>query len=346
MLKHSIKEHNFINSYIRSWNYYRIAKLAGENGLIIYGTFSEHETSEYNFFSLVFNNICEGAEILSGIDFTGGTILCIEALENGEESDVNLVVFTDKEYTINFRCGKDYRLSLLRYLGFSYKNVYGTKKYNEEVAVYNYVLDDKYFTGLQTHNLPDGFSLEVKSYCHMEKGRKFAALEKCELKKNCNTVYQYTSRYNHAKVFSDFIYHRNGHRYYPFHVDLYGISYIDVDILDVFHYVPQGYDNDYCAVCGESFIVTDIHYDKETNMVAYGGCYWGSTNDVMVGDFSQPLNFDPRLVSIRKIVDPEYEECDDISFAAWDNGILVVKVDYAGRQTLISTEQLIMERQV
>ncbi|MBQ2802274.1 MAG: hypothetical protein IJF07_00030 [Lachnospiraceae bacterium] len=33
------------------------------------------------------------------------------------------------------------------------------------------------------------------------------------------------------------------------------------------------YDNDYESVCGESFIITDIHYDPVTNLIAYGGCF-------------------------------------------------------------------------
>lgn len=166
-------------------------------------------------------------------------------------------------------------------------------------------------------------------------------LEKCRLKKKEKAIYEYISYYDHAKAFCDFIYHKNGHRYYPFHEQLYGISYLDIDTLEVFHYVPQGYDNDYGAVCGESFIVTDIHYDKETDLISYGGCYWGSTCDVMAGDFSQPLNFDPRLVSVHEIIDPEYEECDDINFAVWENGILRVAVDYEGKQVEISGRELL-----
>ena len=65
------------------------------------------------------------------------------------------------------------------------------------------------------------------------------------------------------------------------------ISYLDLDTLEVYNYIPEGYQHDCEILLGESFIITDIHYDRESGLIAYGGCYWAGPPNVMVGDFSR-----------------------------------------------------------
>ena len=95
----------------------------------------------------------------------------------------------------------------------------------------------------------------------------------------------------------------------------------------MFHYIPKGRDSIYDSYCGESFIITGIYYDISTNLVAYEGCYWAGTSDVMVGDLTNPLSFNSKLISIYEIVDPEYEEMDDVDFYEWKEESLSVKLD-------------------
>ena len=99
-----------------------------------------------------------------------------------------------------------------------------------------------------------------------------------------------------------------------------------MDTLEVFNYVPRGHDNSYGAPNGESFIVTKVLYDPASDLVAYEGCYWAGPSEVMVGKLDDPLNFDPHLISINKILDPENDECYDIDFAGWDGDGITVKV--------------------
>ncbi len=47
----------------------------------------------------------------------------------------------------------------------------------------------------------------------------------------------------------------------------------------------------------------------------------------MVGDLTNPLDFNPKLISIHEIVDPEYEEMDDVDFYKWNEESLSVKLD-------------------
>ena len=204
-----------------------------------------------------------------------------------------------------------------KYEGFDYTNVYGTDEYNKRIEKYKYVEDEKYFDDEDTITLPDGFSLHVTEYIHMEDKIVYAEMTKGELHKDGKCIYTFRSNDSSHKCYNYFISHSNGHRYYPFHIDLYGISYIDVDTLEVCHYIPRGEYNQYSEVFGESFIITDIHYDPQTNFIAYGGCIWAYPSDTMIGDFSEPLNFDPHLISIHRIIDPDYDECDDVDFVQW-----------------------------
>ena len=214
---------------------------------------------------------------------------------------------------------------------FSYKNVYNSEKHKKFMDSQRYVIDDKFLDRTENYELSDGFSVEYSIYSDIEQKNKQYSIKKAVaskiiLKNADKTVYEYYCFYDHVKPFTEIIHHKNGHRYYAFHVDLYGISFLDVDTLEVYNYIPEGYEHKEEYMCGESFIITDVHYDKESNLIAYGGCYWAAPYEVMVGDFSDPLNFNPHLVSLRNISDPEYNY-EDIDFKEWKDGKLYILCD-------------------
>lgn len=225
---------------------------------------------------------------------------------------------------------------------FSYKNVYGTEKYNEFTDSQRYVIDDKFFDETENYELSDGFSLEISSYEEREQRKNYSVMlayvQKCTLRNSGKVIYEYCCFDNHNFVFKDIIHHSNGHRYYLFKVDLYGISCLDVDTLEVYNYIPEGCTHDKEYMFGESFIVTDVHYDEKSNLIAYGGCYWAAPSDVMVGDFSNPLNFNPHLLNLHYIFDPDYDVYDDIDFKEWKDGRLYVMCDKAEKS--VSTDEL------
>lgn len=214
----------------------------------------------------------------------------------------------------------------------SYKNIYGTDKYNKFIDAQRYVIDDRFFVETENHELSDSFFVERSIYEDREQRENYSATlaysEKVTLKNADKTIYEYYCfDYGHTFIFKEIIHHKNGHRYYAFHVDLYGISYLDVDTLEVYHYIPEGYEHPEDYMCGESFIITDIHYDKESNLIAYGGCYWAGPSEVMVGDFSNSLDFNPHLIRLNDIFDPEGDFCYDIDFKEWKNDRLYVMCD-------------------
>ena len=46
----------------------------------------------------------------------------------------------------------------------------------------------------------------------------------------------------------------------------------------------------------------------------------------MVGNLEDPLNFDPHLISVNKILDPEGDDLYDVDFGNWDTGGITVKI--------------------
>ena len=225
---------------------------------------------------------------------------------------------------------------------FSYKNIYNSEKHKNFMDSQRYVIDDKFLTETENYELSDGFSVEVKVYKDSKQKENYSVLtyvEKITLKNADRTIYEYYCFDNHNFIFKEIIHHKNGHRYYAFKVDLYGISFLDVDTLEVYNYIPEGYINgNDDRMCGESFIITDVHYDKISDMIAYGGCYWAAPYEVMVGDFSDPLGFNPHLISLHDILDPEYDLYDDIDFKEWKNNRIYVLCDKEEKS--LSVEEL------
>lgn len=280
-------------------------------------------TCEYKHFDMRFGRITTAVPIDSINKYQQGVLRSITV--DGTEKDsfsVSMEIENCKErIALNFQC-KSCNIHFKRYRGIDYTNVFGNDRYNADIEKVMYLEDEKYLESESETEIGDGFSLLKKNYSH-----KYNAMSRYFLKKDGEPIYSYISVDRHHIPHKKLIYHSNGHRYYPHHIDLYGISYVDVDTLEVFNYIPKGYDTDYDVLCGESFIVTAVYYDANTNLVAYEGCYWADTSDVMVGDLSEPLNFNPRLVSIHDMIDPDYDYYDDVDFFQWNENTLSVKLD-------------------
>lgn len=325
---------DFISSQITNHNVY---VMPSEKTLLEFnleGSFAKKQYESCKFWSLWFKNF-ENPSDVNISNLTGNKMSFLDICPESGFFLVKMIVETNSDVKeIAFRC-KEVRPYYYKYKGMSYRNLYGTEDYQKSIDSQRYVLDKQYFVKNEVVILPDGYSIETALHQDTTHG---AYLQKCILKKSGKSIYEYLCTYYHGARFKDFILHSNGRRYFPFHVDLYGISYLDIDSLEAYHYVPEGYNHDFSYPCGESFIVTDIHYDKNTDLIAYGGCYWAAPSGVMVGDFSEPLNFAPRLLDIGKIVAPDNEGYD-IDFKQWQDSRLVVDVE--GEEKIISVEEII-----
>lgn len=319
------KKHNFHDGLITEcWNKESYSGIRGE--------FPEDETeiSGCKFFYFRFNSA--EPKLPKMEKYTD--IISFDIWEKGNAEDEGYFVricAEDNGFILaEFDC-KDIFFETRNYEGMSYRNVYGTERYNQYMESQKYVLNEEYFTGKEQFDLPEGFAIEIETYKDMEDvGTYFvnmAFLQKCTIIRNGQTVYEYLCTYDHAVTFREFIYHKNGHRYYPFHINLYGISYLDVDTLDVYNYIPEGYQHDSDYLFGESFIITDIHYDQDSDLIAYGGCYWAGPSNVMVGDFSCLPNCGYPLVNMQDLIDPDYDQYEELDFESWNRGKLWLKCE-------------------
>lgn len=296
-------------------------------GLNIYGDLND-KTYEHHHYNIYFRRININEDNGRINKYQNGILKDISVTENGVNTfDVHMVLENPSGIIIlDFQC-EDCDIAFYHYRGLDYTNVYSTDEYKDMINRYLYLDSDEYFSEENVIQITDEFSLIQKVYLHEGNGT-IISMSWNFLKKNGKIIYKYMSVDNHRKPYDELIYHSNGHRYYPYHVDLYGISYIDVDTLERYDYIPRGCDNDYGLVCGESYIITKVCYDSNTNLVAYEGCYWGGTSDVMVGDLTNPLSFNPYLISIHELLDPDYEVFDDVDFEKWNENFLTVKIDY------------------
>lgn len=272
------------------------------------------------------------------------SIISLKVSKADEQYQFKLCAISDScgFIKVQVRCD-DIHSKLKKYNGMSYRNIYCEEMFDSR----KYVLDEQYFREEETTMLEDGYMFSANCYCDEEK-RSSQIIRRAYLEKDClikdgRIIYEYLCSYNHPRIIENFIHHSNGHTYFAHHTDLYGISYFDLETHEIFNYIPEGWEHDYRQSSGESFIITDIYYNRQNNLVAYEGCYWAGPVEVMIGDLSDPLNFDPRLLRLHDLLDPEWEEFDDLSFGGWKEEGLTVIADWKKEYTL-DLEQLIKEK--
>lgn len=258
-------------------------------------------------------------------DYTDSSVIEFKASHSETGYDVSLAMegVGDNNVfaVITFTC-KDIQYDFYKYKGKSYQNMYNDARYQKFRAKMQEAYQEKYFLKAETKELGNGYTLKVDSYSSSD-----FFIEKHFLMRAEMVQFQYDSTYRMTLKAPVIIKHQNGRQYFLFKIDLYGISVYDMKDKTVFHYIPEGCPHHYQQTLGESFIITNIHYDSVTNLIAYEGCYWAGTNDVMVGDFSNPMNFACELKSMHEMVDPEYELYDDIDFGKWEDGKLHLLLD-------------------
>ncbi len=214
---------------------------------------------------------------------------------------------------------------LYKYFGMSYKNLYSPQRVKQAEKY----IADEYFKSEETFDLGRGHTLVCKKYAYEEyKNHRLTGcfnVGKYTLKRDGEDIYGFICSDDHfgGRGF-DIIEHSSGHRYLWYHTDLYGISFVDIDTLQAYSYIPEGLQHDYRSELGESFIITDVHYDRSTDLVAYGGCRWAGPGEVFVGDLKAPLAFDPVLTDLRAFADPDNELCCDLDFVRWENDAVVI----------------------
>lgn len=322
---HEFKKLDFKQSIIEDL-YVRYTDDLSYNSLYIEGKF--RGTDDRPHFDLCFELYPEELSLPDGV--VGAEIVNLE-VEPSEGYSVKLDYMSGDEHgRMEFLC-KDIELSRLKYRGFSYRNVY--PEWLDAVNKLSYEESPEYLDSKDIRKF-DGFIVNTRLYFHPgDTARERDLLKVFELT-GIKFTYVYRALTRNKEFFSggEIIHHSNGRRYFTFGVDMYGISFLDLDSGEAYNYIPEGFEHSVSSSAifdiGESFIILKAFYDPSSDLIAYEGCYWAANcDDVMVGDLSNPLDFDPHLISIQEIIDPEREEFDDINFLRFENGKLVVSCD-------------------
>ncbi len=271
-------------------------------------------------------------------DVTDAAILSFEVMPCQQGYDVKLCILAEEFHAIIFQC-TNLHCELYRYMGMSYRNIYDEIDFSDMLCY----LTDEFYQDEEQISVADDLIILHKEYCYQkydDKGRLIAAnnFGKYQVLKNGREIYSFLNDDDQVSLRNPLVLHSNGRRYLAFHVGLYGISYLDPDSGQVYHYVPEGYTHDVRSSHGESFIITEIYYDKNSDLIAYGGCYWAAPSEIFVGDFRNPLHYNPHLIRIHELLDPEWEKIDDIDFVRWDADALIVNCD--GKEVSLSVSLL------
>ncbi len=142
-------------------------------------------------------------------------------------------------------------------------------------------------------------------------------------------------RYSYKNLFSagDFasiLVHSDETKYLIFRCDQFGYSVLNLTTFQDYHFYPQG------ALYREPlFMWTDVHYNNRNNILAASGYFWAAPSDVMLMDFTHPMDDPGKQIVLREIIDPDYRKYCDINFMGWSKtDILLELEDYEGNGML------------
>lgn len=132
---------------------------------------------------------------------------------------------------------------------------------------------------------------------------------------------------NEAGEFFRVIRHGDGREYLVFRRDLYGYSVFCMNTMEDFHFIPEK-----SFLGGETFIWTDVFYNKENGLLAVSGCFWACPCGILLVDFSQPLQGVGEWVDVQGQLEGGYDRYDDLFFLEWRGTDLVLRAFHGQRE--------------
>ncbi len=276
---------------------------------------------------------------LSRADVVRAEILRLRFASDGAGLTVGLRLADGEQVELSLSF-QSVRCTEYAYDGMSYDNIYDNLM--EKNRRFEYMFSEQYRQDEEELDPGNGYRLLRTNYADCGNiGGFSSSLESYSavLTKNGERIFSYRVCADASPNTADkVITHSSGKKYFLFKEGLYGLSVLDIASGKTYRYIPEGYDHDKELPCGESFIITDIHYDPATDLIAFGGCFWACPGDVVVGDFSRPMSYDPRCVQLHRMIDPEYKEINNIDFVGWGRGELHCTAD--GKAFSVSVEAL------
>lgn len=215
------------------------------------------------------------------------------------------------------------------------KNAAYTKEYRsyrqeqEEVYCADNLCDMEY-GALSTH-----LSLIKRSFSQITAKCLLHAVEYELMDETKSVIYTWRNIHDDGDFYK-LIEHSDRNEYLIFRIDLYGYSVLNLSTLQDFHYIPSGSFPE-----GETFIWTDVFYNRKNNMLAVSGCYWACPYETMLLDFSQPMKGPGELIRVQKCLAQSTASYDDIDFAAWRGTDLILhayNTEISQMETIVLSE--------
>ena len=199
------------------------------------------------------------------------------------------------------------------------KNAAYTKEYITYRRHQEAVFNSNFFKSEEIVTLSSHYRLRSRSYAGYVGEYHLHAAEHELLDLSGRVLYTYRNLDDSAE-FHRIIEHSDGGSYLIFRTDLYGYSVLDLTTLRDFHYIPSD-----SFPTGETFIWTDVFYNRENDVLAVSGCYWACPFGTLLVDFSHPMELPERWVDVQEQLENGYDRYDDVDFEEWRGTDLILK---------------------
>ena len=213
-------------------------------------------------------------------------------------------------------------------------NYYGTEKHKKELEELEKEIFSKIAPDCLCNERDLGFGYTLKVYClTIQKGYYGTKGTVFELYKDENEIFIWKANGNEG--LAQIIEHSDGKKYLLYKEDMYGYSVLDLETLDSVHYIPELSKRGLEDGFEETFIWCEAFYDKQSDLLAVEGCYWGGIYSVIFIDFSDPMKIkeysdwlcigDEDYIVEKSFVPSGWKKdsIGDISFEKWTDKSLV-----------------------
>ena len=226
------------------------------------------------------------------------------------------------------------------------ENIAYEKRYRDWRAQYDtmFVPENRFPQQDEQFPLVDGYSVHSKAYFY-DGDLHLNGSENELLDKDGKVLYIWRNL-DEDGAFCSMFCHRNGNHYLIFRTELYGYSVLEVENGQEMHYIPACVHPEKGQKTAEVFIWTGTDYDPSSDLLAVTGCIWACPYSIIVLDFSKPLQsqLTEHWLDVRGIIDPDDSRFDDIEFARWEDGALILRgnnvEDGQWKEVRVSVEQL------
>lgn len=226
------------------------------------------------------------------------------------------------------------------------ENIAYEKRYQDWRSQYDIMFAPENRFPQQDEQFPlvNGYSVRSKAYFY-DGNLHLNGSENELLDKDGNVSYIWRNLDEDGAFCSMFRHHNRNH-YLIFRTELYGYSVLEVESGQEMHYVPSCVHPEERQKSEEVFIWTEADYDPSSDLLAVTGCIWACPYSTIVLDFSKPLQsqLPEHWLDVRGIIDPDDSRFDDIEFARWEDGALILRgsnvEDDQWKEVRVSVERL------